>query len=50
MSRFRDEKGRFTKIPQPTNNPPLRAEPLENIEYTTPTGKVNVEKLEEKQR
>lgn len=50
MSRFKDEKGIFKKTPQPTANPPLGAEPLEKIEYTTPNRKVTIEKLEEKQR
>jgi len=50
MSRFGDEKGRFTKFLQPKTNPPLGEKPLENIEYTTPTRKFIVEKLEEKER
>ena len=43
MSRLRDEKGRFLKTPHPKNNPPLGAETLEKVEFTTPTGKVIVE-------
>lgn len=50
MSRSRDEKGRFIKTPHQTTNPPLGEETLERIEYRTPTRKVTMEKLEEKQR
>lgn len=50
MSRSRNEKGRFIKTLHQTTNPPLGEEILERIEYTTPTGKVTMQKLEEKQR
>ena len=50
MSRSRDEKGRFIKTPHPKINPPVGAETLERIEHTTPTGKVSVEELEDKQK
>ena len=48
MSRPRDAKGRFIKTPHSKTNPPLGAETLEKVEFTTPTGKVTIEELEEK--
>jgi hypothetical protein len=50
MSRSMDEKGRFIKTPHPKTKPPVGAETLERIEHTTPTGKVIVEELEDKQK
>ena len=50
MSRPRDDKGRFIKTPHPKTNPPLGEKNLEKVEFTTPTGKVTIEELEEKQK
>jgi len=48
MSRSRDDKGRFIKIPHPKTNSPLGADPLGKVEHTTPAGKVTIQKLEDK--
>ena len=50
MPRSRDNQGRFIKTPHPKTNLPSGADPLGNIEHTTPAEEVTIQELEDKQK
>jgi len=50
MPRSRDNQGRFIKTPHPKTNLSSGADPLGNIEYTTPAKEVTIQELEDKQK